>query len=470
MTHENERCRGKRPLARVRFSIAISGRPAGRPYNIGYFRDRKVEEMPEIIALLGTLDTKGDQIEYLKQQIENRGLETAVIDVGVLGKTPFHPTFSREQVAMAAGSSLNDAVALHDGRAALKLMAKGAFEIVRSLCAEGKLAGLIAVGGSQGTALALEVIKAVPLGIPKFLVTTVAYSQLITPDMVSGDDVMMIPWTAGLWGLNSMSRRVMEAAAGAVAGAAAACAQSKESPKKVAGITSLGSSINKYMHHLKPALEDRGYEVAVFHVTGMSGRMFERAIADGLIAVSLDLAAGIELLNTITDGACSAGVHRLEAACRMGIPQIVSPGAIEAFHWGMDRPFPDRYKDRPRHQHSELILTVRSRVEEIRAASRLMAEKLNAAKGPTAVVLPMRGMIGTGDDPGQHAHMPPLEGLAKFREDLMSITLPGMKAFRETLIGYLKPDVQVETLNVGFNDPPYAETVLKLFDEMIARS
>jgi uncharacterized protein (UPF0261 family) len=211
--------------------------------------------------------------------------------------------------------------------------------------------------------------------------------------------------------------------------------------------------------------------VAVFHVTGMSGRMFERAIADGLIAISLDLAAGIELLNTVTDGACSAGAHRLEAACRMGIPQIVSPGAIEAFHWGRDRPFPDRYRDRPRHQHSELILTVRSSVEEIKAASRLMAEKLNRAKGSTAVVLPMRGMIGTGGDPRQqHAHMPLLEGLAKFREDLMSITLPGMEAFRETLIEYLKPEVQVETLNVGFNDPPYAKTVLKLFDEMMPQS
>jgi uncharacterized protein (UPF0261 family) len=424
--------------------------------------------MSATIAVLGTLDTKGDQIQYLKHAIEDRGLNTAVIDVGVLGAIPFSPTFSREQVVAAAGSSLKDVIALHDGRAALKIMTEGACAIVESLHASGELAGLVAVGGSQGTALAISVTKALPLGMPKVLVTTMAYSQLITPDMVSGNDVMMIPWTAGLWGLNSISRRVMDTAAGAVAGAAEAYTQSRQFGKKIAGITSLGSSINKYMYHLKPALEDRGYEVAVFHVTGMSGRMFERAIMDGLIAVSLDLAAGIELLNEVTDGACSAGTHRLEAACRTGIPQIVSPGAIEAFHWGRDRPFPERFKDRPRHQHSELILTVRSSLGEIRAAARLMAEKLNAAKGPTAVVLPMRGMIGTGENPRPPVRTPLLEGLAKFRDDLMSITLPGMETFREILAKNLRPEIRTVTLDAGFNDPPYAATILELFDELVS--
>ncbi len=422
--------------------------------------------MPGSIILIGTLDTKGDQIAYLKQQIEDRGHKTTVIDVGVLGTIPFSPAFSREQVAQAAGLSLKNVMALNDGCSALRIMAKGAARIVGSLHSRGELHGVIAVGGSQGTALALEVMKVLPLGVPKVLVTTMAYSQLITPDMVSGDDVMMIPWTAGLWGLNSMSRHVMEAAAAAISGTAAVYLKSNVIAKKLVGITSLGAAINKYMHHLKPALEGKGYEVAVFHVTGMSGRMFERAIGDGLIAVSLDLAAGIELLNTVTGGACSAGDRRLEAACRMGIPQIVSPGAIEAFHWGKDRPFPKRYKNRPRHQHSELILTVRSSVEEIRSVARLMAKKLNTAKGPVAVVLPMRGMIGIAKNLNQPRGALPLEGLAKFRQDLMSITLPGMEAFRDTLRDHLKSNIRMVSLDVGFNDPPYAETVLKLFDEI----
>jgi len=197
----------------------------------------------------------------------------------------------------------------------------------------------------------------------------------------------------------------------------------------------------------------------------MSGRMYERAVGDGLILASLDLAAGIELLNAVTDGACSAGDHRLEAASKLGIPQILSPGPIEAFHWGKDRPLPDRYADRPRHQHSELILTVRSSVEEVEAAARLMAEKLNSATGPTAVVLPMRGMIGFSDSAPSDE---PREGVAKFRRELMSITLPGMKAFRESLMKHIKTEIRLVTLDAGFNDPPYAATVLELFDEMMS--
>ena len=420
------------------------------------------------IAIIGTLDTKGDQIEYLKQQIEDRGHKTTVIDVGVLGVVPFVPAVNREQVAEAAGSNLREVAALNDSYLASTVMAKGASEIVKELCSRGKVEGIIAVGGSQGTGLALAVMKSVPLGIPKIVVTTVAYSQLITPDMAGGDDVIMIPWTAGLWGLNTMSRWVMEAAAGAISGAADAYNKRKAPGKRMIGVTSLGGAISRYMNHLKPALEGRGYEVAVFHVTGMSGRIFERAIRDGLIAASLDLAAAIELLNSVTDGACSAGEHRLEAACEMGVPQIVSPGPIEAFHWGKDRPFPDRYEDRPRHQHSALILTVRSSVEEIAAAAKLMAEKLNAASGPTAVVLPMRGMIGRDDRHETLSTTLSAGGVEKFRQELMRITLPGMQAFRETLLKHIKPDIEVVTLDVAFNDPLYAETVLRLFDEMMS--
>jgi uncharacterized protein (UPF0261 family) len=419
------------------------------------------------IAIVGTLDTKGDQIQYLKRQIEGRGHKTTVMDVGVLGAIPFNPDISREQVAAAACSSLKNVIALNDNCLALRAMAQGAAEILKQLHSRGELEGVIALGGSQATSLALRAIKAVPIGVPKVLVTTVAYSQLMTPEMLGGDDIIMIPWTAGLWGLNSMSRWVMDAAAGAISGAADAYRRKIPGRKKIVGVTSLGGSISRYMHHLKPALEERGYEVAVFHVTGMSGRMYERAVGDGLVAASLDLAAGIELLNAVTDGACSAGDHRLEAASRLGIPQILSPGPIEAFHWGKDRPLPARYGDRPRHQHSELILTVRSSVEEIAAAARLMAEKLNAARGPAAVVLPMRGMIGFSNSAPSDQ---PLEGVAEFRRELMRITLPGMKAFSANLKKYINPEIRLVTLDAGFNDPPYASTVLELFDEMMRHS
>ena len=202
-------------------------------------------------------------------------------------------------------------------------MAKGASEIVRGLYAEGRLGGFVAVGGSGGTSLALSVIKSIPIRIPKLIITTMAYSSAITPDMVSGDSVMMLPLVGGLWGLNSISRGVLETAAGAICGAVEAYDRTKTKGRKVVGVTSLGASVNRYLGDLKSAIEERGYEMAVFHVTGMSGRMYERTIADGLIDVSLDLSVGVELLNSLTDGVCSAGPDRLEAAGRMGIPQIV---------------------------------------------------------------------------------------------------------------------------------------------------
>ena len=157
--------------------------------------------MPKSIVLLGTLDTKGDQLEYLKALIERLGHTACVVDVGVLGAPPFQPTISREDVAQAAGVTVQDIIALDSPGVAMVQMAKGASAVMKELPAGGKLDGLIAVGGSGGTSLALAVLKAIPVNVPKLLVTTMAYSAAITPDMVSGDNVMMLPWVAGLWGL-----------------------------------------------------------------------------------------------------------------------------------------------------------------------------------------------------------------------------------------------------------------------------
>jgi uncharacterized protein (UPF0261 family) len=303
------------------------------------------------------------------------------------------------------------------------------------------------------------------------MVTTVAYSPAITPDMVGGDNVMMLPWVAGLWGLNSISKVALETAAGTIVGAAELYRRTERDERKVVGVTSLGGAVTRYMGRLKPALEERGYEVAVFHVTGMSGRMYERTIADDLISVSLDLSVGVELLNTITGGVCSAGVHRLEAAGKKGIPQIVSPGATEAFHWGADRPLPGRYKNRPAHPHNALLLTVSSRPYECAAVGRMMAEKLNEATGPVAVVVPMKGF---GDPPREPAPAPAKsrEGqeMLRFRELLTGLTLPNMKAFRKALLKHIRPEIEVVELEAGFNDPVFVETVLRLFDEMTSKA
>jgi uncharacterized protein (UPF0261 family) len=405
------------------------------------------------VVIVGTLDTKGDQVEYLKEKVEEEGMTACVIDIGVVGKAPFIPTYDRHQVAQAAGTSINEILAAGDRRGGLEKMGQGASILIKELHSKGTLGGVLAVGGSQGSAVALLMMKSVPLGVPKMVLTTIAYSPVMIPDMTGGHDMMMLPWVAGLWGLNSLSKQSLETAAAAVSGAARAYGRRKISTRKVIGVSSLGGAVNRYMDDLKPALEKRDYEVAVFHVLGMPGRMYERAISEGLISASLDLSVGVELLNEVTGGVYTAGEHRLEAAGMLGIPQIVSPGAIEAFHWGRDRPFPEKYKDRLRRWHAALHLTVRSNAEEMAAVGVLMAEKLNRAKGPTALVLPLQG---SGPLPG------PLSS-----PEVQQEARKGWADFRHNVKNRLKPGVEYIELDATFNDSLYVKTVLEVFDQMM---
>ena len=175
--------------------------------------------MTRNICIIATLDTKGDQVEYLKGLIEDQGHETTVIDVGILGKPRFKPTISQVQVARAAGTSLKEIIALNWELKAMEKMTEGVCNIVKELCSDNKLNGVLAVGGSMGTSLALEVMKVVPIGIPKLILSTIANSPTINPDMLRAD-LMMLLWMGGLWGINSLSRRSLETAAGAISGAA----------------------------------------------------------------------------------------------------------------------------------------------------------------------------------------------------------------------------------------------------------
>jgi len=407
--------------------------------------------MERPVAIVGTLDTKGDQIEYLKTIIEKEGQRTCVIDFSVVGKSPFQPDFTRDQVAKAAGTTIQGILDMKNRQQGLAKMGEGVSGIINELFSRGELGGVIAVGGSQATSVSLQIMKTVPLGIPKLVLTTIAYSPVITSEDVGGVDLMMLPWVMGLWGLNSLSRQSLETAAGAICGAAKVYAKRRLSDKKVVGVSSLGGAVNRYMDELKPALEDRGYEVAVAHVLGMPGRMYERVISEGFIAASLDLSVGVELLNELVDGVFTAGEHRLEAAGRMGIPQIVSPGALEAFHWGRDRPFPDKYKDRPFIWHSALHRTVFSNPDEMAAVGTIMAEKLNRALGPTALILPMKGL-----------------GPAPFLSpERLALLDKGWAAFRDNIKSKLDPRIKYIEMDTTFNDASYIKAVLEVFDEMM---
>lgn len=396
--------------------------------------------------LIGTADTKADELLFMKRCIEGAGGRTLVMDVGILGAPPFTPDISNIEVAAAAGSSLAAVASSDDENAAMKLMAIGAASIAATLHATGRIDGMLALGGTMGTDLALDVAHTLPLGVPKFIVSTVAFSHLVPPERLA-PDLMMVLWAGGLYGLNSICKSVLGQAAGAILGA---CGTERErrSPRPVVAISSLGKSCLGYMVALTPALEARGYEVAVFHCTGMGGRALESLVSQRRVAAVLDLCLQ-EVANEANASMVSSGADRLEAAGRMGIPQIVAPGASDMIDVQSWRSLPAAYQGRPYHAHNRLIGSVAMNADERRHVARVIARKLGGASGPTAFILPLRG-VNEWDRPGQPVHNP--EGMAAFAAEV-----------RECMA----PPVRLIELDAHINDPEFSDAVIGVFDQWV---
>jgi uncharacterized protein (UPF0261 family) len=398
------------------------------------------------ILIIGTADTKSDELLFMKQCIEREGAAGVVMDVGVLGTPVFDPEISNAKVAAAAGMTLKDIAALGDENAAMTKMAEGAVKLTLDLYANGQVHGVLALGGTMGTDLALDVTAALPLGMPKFIVTTVAYSHLIPPDRLAAD-VMMILWAGGLYGLNSICRATLSQAAGAVLGACSTVTLSKAARPRVA-IGGLGKSCLSYMVELTPQLEKRGYEPVVFHCTGMGGRAMESLIEQGTFVAVFDLAL-CELSNILRGSVVNAGASRLETAGRLGVPQIIAPGASDMVDVQTWAPLPERYKGRPYHAHNRLIASVTTTSEERRELARFVASKVNAAKGPTAFLLPLQG-IHAWDAPGQPLHDP-----------------QGHQVFIDEYKQLIETPVDLRVLDMHINDRAFTDVALSIFDNWV---
>ena len=240
------------------------------------------------ILIVGTYDTKQDELAYLAGVIRAQGGGVLTMDVSVLGEPAMPADISKHQVAEAGGSSIAEAIAGEDENLAMQIMARGAAALAARLCAEGRFDGALVLGGSMGTDLALDLCAALPLGVPKYIVSTVSFSPMIPPERLAAD-IQMILWAGGLYGLNSVCKAALSQAAGAVLGAARAV-EKPARDRPLIGMTSFGKTVLRYMVALKPALESRGFEVAVFHATGMGGRAFEALAAEGAFAAVLDFA------------------------------------------------------------------------------------------------------------------------------------------------------------------------------------
>jgi uncharacterized protein (UPF0261 family) len=399
------------------------------------------------ILIIGTADTKADELQFMKRCVERSAAGAAIMDVGVLGKPAFEPEYASTRVAQAAGTTISAIAALGDENQAMRKMAEGAVNLALSLYRAGEVQGILALGGTMGTDLALDVTAAMPLGMPKLIVSTVAYSHLLPAERLA-PDLMMILWAGGLYGLNSVCQAALSQAAGAVVGACRMVIAPQAHRPRVA-ISSLGKSCLSYMTGLNSELEKRGFEPVVFHTTGMGGRAMESLIDQGAFVAVFDFSLQ-ELANLLGGSVVNAGPDRLEAAGRRGIPQLVAPGASDMVDLQAWAALPARYAGRAYHAHNRLLGSTVSSADERRELARFIAAKLNRATGPTAFLLPAHG-IHAWDRPGEALHDPAAHA-----------------AFMEEFRRSLEPPVQLIDLDTHINDPRFVAAALAIFDRWIA--
>ncbi|MBR0751979.1 Tm-1-like ATP-binding domain-containing protein [Bradyrhizobium jicamae] len=405
------------------------------------------ETMKPRILLIGTGDTKADELLFMSDRIARAGGEPVMMDISVLGDPPYRPQHDKHAVAAAAQTTTAAVAASGDENSAMSLMARGATNLARELTERNEIDAVIAIGGTMGTDLALDVALVLPLGMPKLIVSTVAFSHLIPPERIAAD-LMMILWAGGLYGLNGTCTSVLSQACGAIVGAARNAVRPKQD-RPVVAITSLGKSCLNYMVELKPQLERRGYEVVIFHTTGMGGRAMESIAAQGGFAAVLDLSLQ-EVANQLTGSVVNSGADRLENAGKAGIPQIVAPGAIDMIDFPAWLSTPKELADRPFHAHNRLLASATSSPDDRRRIARAIAAKLAQARAPVAFVLPAGG-IQQWDREGEALHDP--EGLAAFVSEMRTA---------------IASPVELHELKEHINSPVFVERVLQIFDRWVA--
>jgi uncharacterized protein (UPF0261 family) len=399
------------------------------------------------ILIVGTADTKSDELLFMQQCIEREGATGLIMDVGVLGTPSFPPAFSKEVVAAAAKTTIKSIIALGNENAAMSAMAQGAVALALRLYAEGKVDGVLALGGTMGTDLALDVTASLPLGMPKLIVSTVANSHLIPADRLA-PDLMMMLWAGGLYGLNGICRSILSQAAGAVLGACKTVTR-EATPRPMVAIGSLGKSCLRYMVSLVPELEARGYEPVVFHCTGMGGRAMEALIEAGKFVAVLDLAL-CEIAADVFQAPTTAGPLRLSAAGRRGVPQIAAPGGCDMIDLQTWREIPAHYANRACHAHNRLISSVQMTPVERQRTARAIGDKLAQATGPTAFVMPLHG-IEEWDRKDQSLHDP-----------------QGLQTFTEAIRDSIRPPAQLVEVPCHINDAVFVAAVLAIFDRWVS--
>ncbi len=400
------------------------------------------------ILIIATLDTKGSETQYLKDLIEEKGHRTLVMDTGVLGLAPFKPDIPRDEVSHTGGTSIEELIRNRERGKAIQTMAEGSKRIAQKLYQEGKISGVIGLGGAQGTEIGTSAMRALPLGFPKLMVSTVAsgYAQFGT--YVGTKDLLMMHSVVDILGLNAFSRMILSNAAGAIVGMVEAKEEFKRPENKQIGMTIYGTTTPGCMV-AKAYLESRGFEVVAFHPNGTGGRAMEEMIEEGILSGVLDMTTH-ELMDELMGGLHRAGPNRLEAAGKKGIPQVVVPGSIDFIVTGPMDTLPPEYRRRKYIAHNPSITLVRATPEEMKAVGKMMASKLNRAKGPTVVMIPLKGFS-----------YPNRKGEPLYDEE-------GNQAFITSIKENLK-GIRVIEVDAHINDPEFGNEAAQVLERLIRK-
>ena len=344
--------------------------------------------MGKTIVITGSLDTKGKEFSFLRELIQKEGLETLVIDFGVMGEPAFAPDITRQEVAKAGGGDLTSLTSGEHKDEAMRVMAAGLAVVVRRLFDQGRLDGIIGMGGGGGTSLSTMAMRALPVGVPKVMVSTLGGGDVSA--YVGTRDITFIPSIVDVAGFNRISRAIYANAAGAIAGMVK-MEKSKGDDEKPLVAASMFGNTTLAVDRARAVLETHGFEVLVFHATGTGGKTMEGLISDGHIAASLDITT-TELADEVCGGVLSAGPERCLAASRAGIPAVLVPGCVDmANFWAMNT-VPDKYKSRKLYQWNPNITLLRTNAEENKRIGEMIAAAANAATAPVAILIPLKGV------------------------------------------------------------------------------
>lgn len=386
------------------------------------------------IAVLGTMDTKGEEHAFVADLIRERGHKALIIDAGTLEAPKVKVDVTRDEVARAAGVDLAALVAKRDRGEAVAAMSNGAPIVLSRLFAENKINGVISLGGGGGTAIATAAMRALPIGFPKLMVSTLASGN--TSPYVGVKDVVMFPSVVDVAGLNRISRQILTRAAGAICGMVES--EPKPSADKPIIVASQFGNTTSCVNHARELLEKEGYEVLVFHATGTGGRTMESLIEAGLVTGVLDVTT-TEWADELVGGILTAGSTRLEAAAMHGVPAIVTPGCLDMVNFGPPDTVPAKFKGRRFYQHNPQVTLMRTTPDECKRLGEIIAEKLNASKAPVTVLIPLKG-ISVISAAGQSFHDTSADC-----------------ALFDALKARLRKDIPVRELDCNINDPPFAE-------------